>query len=152
MQNLLSKGQRSGCVTHFDGEWMTILGGQWPVNPPSIFLGVPNSCLNQVQKNKRTTTCTTEETRRKSQELTNGRREFQTFDSESKKSFVNNDADLMMFRIDIGRETLVFIHFCEVESPFGFLKFVSVEHIGMEVLKQILRVPRNSLLFTCRNL
>ena len=61
-------------------------------------------------------------------------------------TFVNNGTDFMMFRTDeIGRDVLVFIHFCEVESPFGFLKFVSVEHIGLEVPKQILVVSRNSL-------
>ena len=51
--------------------------------------------------------------------------------------FVSDVPDLTMFRTDkMGRE---------VDSPFGFLKFVSAEHIGMEVPKQILGLPRNSL-------
>ena len=44
-----------------------------------------------------------------------------------------------------GQGSSCFYPFFEVESRFGFLKFVSAGHIGMEVPKQILGEPRSSL-------
>ena len=59
---------------------------------------------------------------------------------------MNDGADLTLFRTDkMGREIVVFIHFREVVSPFGFLKLVTAEHNGMEVPKQFMYIPRNSL-------
>ena len=45
-------------------------------------------------------------------------------------TFVNNGPDLTMFQTNeiMGREILVLINFCEVESQFGLFKFVSAEH------------------------
>ena len=59
------------CVTHFEGEWATARGGRRPINPPSIFPGIPKSCLKQVQNKQRPTRCGSAEMRRKSEEATN---------------------------------------------------------------------------------
>ena len=59
---------------------------------------------------------------------------------------MNDGVDLTMFHTDkIGREVLGFIHFSEVLSPVGFIKFVTAERNGMEVPKQTLNIPRSSL-------
>ena len=31
------------CISHFDCEWVTCRGGNRPVNPPSVFSGIPKS-------------------------------------------------------------------------------------------------------------
>jgi hypothetical protein len=36
-ESLIKKAEIWVCVTHFEGEWVTIQGGRRPVNPPSIF-------------------------------------------------------------------------------------------------------------------
>ena len=41
------------CVTHFEGEWVTMREGKRPLNPPSIFSGVTKSCFKQVQYKER---------------------------------------------------------------------------------------------------
>ena len=141
--SLLEKEEIWVCVTHFEGEWATVRGGRRPINPPSIFPGVPKSCLKQVQNKQRPTRCGSAETRRKSEEATNDQRDkitnFKDFVREIKKCFplfyfVNDGVDSTMFRTDkMGREVLVFIHFSEVVSPVGFFKFVTAERNGMEV-------------------
>ena len=59
------------CVTHFEGEWVTMRGGKRPLNPPSIFPGVTKSCFKQVKYKERQTTCSSAEARRKSQDKAN---------------------------------------------------------------------------------
>ena len=36
------------CVAHFEGDWVSKQGGKKPVNPPTIFSGIPKSCLKQT--------------------------------------------------------------------------------------------------------
>ena len=117
------------CATHFEGEWVKTRGGKRPLNPPSIFPGVPKSCLKQIQSKERCTKASSAETRRESQEATNEARDkiinFKNVLKEIKRyfplfSFVNDGADLTLFRTDkMGREIVVFIHFREVVSPFS---------------------------------
>ena len=47
IQHLLPKKEIWVCATHFEGEWITIQGGRRPLNPPSIFPGVPKSCTQE---------------------------------------------------------------------------------------------------------
>ena len=140
-----------------EGEWVKTRGGKRPLNPPSIFPGVPKSCLKQIQSKERCTKASSAETRRENHEATNEARDqlinFKNFLKEIKRyfplfSFVNDGADLTLFRTDkMGREIVVFIHFQEVVSPFGFLKLVTAERNGMEVPKQFMNIPRNSLVY-----
>ena len=81
------------CVTHFEGEWVTMRGGKRPlINPPSssIFPGVTKSCLKQVQYKERQTMCSSAETRRKSQDKANEQKDkikdFREFGEQMKKS------------------------------------------------------------------
>ena len=62
-------------------------------------------------------------------------------------SFSRDGQDFTMYRTNrIGQKVVVFIHFRKVEPKFGVLKYITAEHNGMEVPKQTLGVPRNSLL------
>ena len=47
-----------------------VQGGRRPVNAPSIFHGVPKSCVKQVQSKKRSTSCTSADARQKEQQKT----------------------------------------------------------------------------------
>ena len=46
------------CASHFDCPWITVKGGKRPSNPPTLFDGVPKSCMKQVQNKKRSTVST----------------------------------------------------------------------------------------------
>ncbi|KAI6660149.1 hypothetical protein LOD99_10541 [Oopsacas minuta] len=50
--SLLQLSQIYACYHHFDCEWVTVKGGKRPSQPPSIFPGVPKSCLKQVLRQK----------------------------------------------------------------------------------------------------
>ena len=47
------------CVKHFNCAWKTTQGGKRPAEPPSIFEGVPKSCVKQVKSTPRPTTAAT---------------------------------------------------------------------------------------------
>ena len=49
------------CVTHFNCEWQKVHGGNRPVEPPSLFPGIPKSCLKQASSHVRSTSSTFEE-------------------------------------------------------------------------------------------
>ena len=97
-------------MTHFEGEWATARGGRRPIIPPSIFPGLPKSCLKQVQTKQRPTRCGSTEMRRKSEEAMNDQRDkitnLKDFIREIKRCFplfyfVNDGEELTMFRTDI---------------------------------------------------
>lgn len=140
------------CVTHFEGEWKSVQGGRKPINPPSIFPGVPKSCLKQTINKPRTTKKTTADTRRKSSEVNDKIKTFEEFCTNIKKkykqySFVMREREISMFQTDLfGRKVVFFMQFSEVTSPCGFLKLVVAESNGIEVSKQELGVARNSLI------
>ena len=81
------------CITHFEGEWVTMRGGKRPLNPPSIFPGVTESCLKQAQYKERQTAYNSAETRRKSQGKANEQKDkfkdFREFVEQMKKTYVN---------------------------------------------------------------
>ena len=77
------------CVKRFDCAWKTTRGGKRPAEPPSIFEGVPKSCMKQIKTTPRLTTAATSERRRKLQEELNERLD-QINDF---KCFVDNVAD-----------------------------------------------------------
>ena len=41
------------CITHFEGEWKATQGGSKPVNLPTVFSGIPKSCLKQTNNKPR---------------------------------------------------------------------------------------------------
>ena len=113
------------CVTHFEGEWVTMRGEKRPLNPPSSFPGVTKSCLKQVQyKERQTTTCSSAEARRKSQDKANEQKDkikdFKEFVEQMKKLYVNfnsvSDAnEFSLYQIDkLWRKVILFLHFCEL--------------------------------------
>ena len=58
-------------VKHFDCAWKTTQGGKRHAEPPSIFEGVPKSCVKQIKTTPRPTTAATSERRRGLQEELN---------------------------------------------------------------------------------
>ena len=85
------------CVTHFEGKWRTVQGGQKPKNP--IFPeSIPNSSLKQTQSKKRGTKRSSTEVRGKSTFEQDKINSFQEFGKKIKNiyprfSFVNDGAD-----------------------------------------------------------
>ena len=67
-EQLLKKKEIWVYHTHFEGPWKTVQGGKRPVNAPSIFPGVPKSCVKQVQSKRRSTSCTNADARQKEQQ------------------------------------------------------------------------------------
>ena len=49
--SLLQLKQIYDCVHHFDCEWVKVKGGKRSSQPPSIFPGVPKSCLTSTPRN-----------------------------------------------------------------------------------------------------
>ena len=45
--SLLKFAEINACITYFNCEWVSTRGGKTPVYPPSIFPGVPQSCMKQ---------------------------------------------------------------------------------------------------------
>ena len=41
------------CAAHFEGKWISVKGGKYPANPPSIFPGIPKSCFIQSHSSPR---------------------------------------------------------------------------------------------------
>ena len=71
------------CASHFDCEWVVSRGGKRPVDPPSVFPGVPKSCLKQSKVKKRSTSrtsSTTRELREKERQMQdNNMKDFASF-------------------------------------------------------------------------
>ena len=140
------------CITHFEGEWKATQGGSKPVNLPTVFSGIPKSCLKQTNNKPRQSERSSSSARRKSSEEQDKVKSFADFIVNMKKKypkfhFIEENGSLNMFRTDeLGREVINFLQFIEVESPFGFLKLVLAEHKGIEIYKNQLGVPRNSLI------
>ena len=51
------------CRSHFNCEWKKVPGGERPVEPPSIFPGIPKSCFKQTVSNQLSTTAASSEKR-----------------------------------------------------------------------------------------
>lgn len=145
------------CVHHFDCEWVTVQGGgKRPTLPPSIFPGVPKSCVKQTSTTPRTTKSATADARSEKQvrddDFHDKIKDFQTFSNEIQKRYeqytvYKEEDDLYLSMTDnIGKKVLQFIHFKQVKSHFGFLFLERVEKIGIEVPKKMFPLQKNSLL------
>ena len=157
-QSILELKSINVCVRHFpeDVEWITIPGGKRPAVPPSIFPGVPSSCVKQVSSAKRITQAATSESRERRQkeqlELNDKIGDFETYCNEVKKRYkqycvIQHDTDVYLSLTDnVGRQVIQFLHFRHVESHFGFLYLARVEKLGIEVPKSKFKLQKNSLL------
>ena len=99
------------CVTHFEGEWISSQGGRKPKNIPTIFPGIPKSCIKQSNSKPRETKRSSSAMRQKNSEENDKIKFFNDFSCTMRKKypkfqFIQNGEDLRMFRIDeIGRVT-----------------------------------------------
>ena len=133
------------CASHFDCQWKVVRGGKWPTEPPSIFPGIPESCFKQSQISPRPTTSATSDQRREKQQSLNERldkiTDFKSFAanvSEHVKNFHvrQNGKEITMFLTDLASKSIIqFLHFREVDSPFGFLQLAHAEKNGVDIPK-----------------
>ena len=127
------------CAKHFNCEWVTVKGGKCPNGPPTIF-DVPKLCIKQTLSSPRATKTATAEARLLNQRMfedksdkindfenicTNIEIRYNAFRAYRK----GNDLTLSM-TVDLGRKVVQFLHFKEVNSPFGFLHLVVAEKDG----------------------
>ena len=145
------------CVSHFNCDWVTVQGGgKRPIDPPSIFPGVPKSSTKQTVPRTRTTKSTSADTRIAKQKHVEDTKDkinsFASFSIEIKKrykqySIVQEESDLYLSLTDrIGQHVVHFFHFRKVSSSFGFLHLVNVEKYGFKVNKTLLPLQKNGLL------
>ena len=137
-QELTKKDQIWICRSHFEGEWKSVRGGKRPVNPPSVFHGIPKSCFKQEVSKPRTTKVTSSEQRQKKEQGIKEKKDkinnFENFVKciakhvDKKFKFTRHGKELTMYMTDtLGKQVIKFLHFREVNSLFGFLHLVSAE-------------------------
>ena len=145
------------CKHHFDCEWYTVQGGgERPTQPPSIFPGVPKSCLKQTATKNRSTTAGTAEARSALKEKDDNEKDritdFDKFCSGISKRHavyrvIRDGDDLYLSLTDlIGQKVLQFVHFRKVVSDFGFLFLERAERNGVQLPKKLFPLQKNSLL------
>ena len=157
-KQLEEKKQLWVCRKHFNCDFIKSQGGERPTGPPTIFEGIPKSCLKQVTTKQRQTTCTLAEKRNKLDDDKKKREDkilsFEAFRKELPKKVdnefvfkISNESEITIYKTDdLGKTVMFFFHFKKVDSPIGFLKVVSVEKEGIEIQKKILGIPKNSLI------
>lgn len=146
------------CAKHFDCEWVVCRGGRRPVAPPSVFHGIPKSCLKQAQPKKRTTSLTSSTARQQHQakrrKMDDNMNNFDSFVDQLPKRYPqfivkkNKDEVYMTLLNDRGSQVTQFLWFRKRESPFGFLHLVTVEKDGCEISKNLFVLSKNSRLHT----
>lgn len=144
------------CASHFDCEWVVSRGGKRPVDPPSVFPGVPKSCLKQSKVKKRSTSrtsSTTRELREKERQMQdNNMKDFASFLQQLPRRYplyslkVDGDDVYMSKLNDTGRHVVEFLWFRKIDSPFGFLHLVCVEKDGFKIPKNNFALNKNSRL------
>ena len=146
------------CKKHFDPtcKWKTTRGGKRPSVPPSIFDGVPKSCLKSPVSTRRSTSSLSE-VRKQSQEAreqdADRIKDFNDFldnvetQIDGGFNFIKseNEVSVLMTNV-IGSRIIQFFHFTKVESPFGFLHLKHVEKNGIPIGKNVFDLQKNSLL------
>ena len=122
------------CESHFTCDWVTARGGKRPSAPPSIYPGVPKSCLKQVSSQPRKTNATRDDRVSKLRcrsELHDKLEDFASFSRDVLKHYpkfrvVHSGEDFYLSMTNsIGRQVIQFIHFRHVTSHFGFLHLVT---------------------------
>ena len=145
------------CRSHFDCEWKKVRGGERPVDPPSIFPGIPKSCFKQTVSKPRLTSATSEqradiEAKRREEE--DKIKDFDEFCVKIRTRYSNfnvisghDGTDIYLSRTDAkGQKVTRFLHFRSISSHFGFLYFVTGEKDGTAVPKGKFSLQKNSLL------
>ena len=146
-KTLLQRKELWICAKHFSCEWKKTQGGKRPSEPPSIFEGIPKSCMKQTKNTPRTTSATTSESRRQREEQLNNKldqiKDFKHFVDNASNyaesfNFVKSERKLSMFLTDtLGKTVVQFFLLREFSSPFGFLQLVEAQKYGMVVPKNI---------------
>ena len=145
------------CKSHFKCDWYGVQGGgQRPKEPPSIFPGVPKSCLKQTNSKPRTTTATSPESRsvkeRKPEEEKDRINDFEDFSKNIEKRYkdynviIDQENVYLSLTDKIGQKVLQFIHFKKITSKFGFLFLERAERNGVQVAKRLFPLQKNSLI------
>lgn len=154
--SLTSKKEIWICASHFDCAWVTVKGGKRPSQPPSVFPGVPKSCLKQVQESKRPTQKSAADIRQlNQQQAINEKDKIISFENFLQNisliaiSFysIKKENEVSLFSIgDGGRCVTMFLKFRKTDSKFGFLQLIDAEKDGIEVKKSIFNLQKNNLL------
>ena len=131
-------------------------GGTRAAGPPTIFPGVPNSCLKQTncpsRPTKNASSSAREENQRKNEEKKDKIGTFEVFKKEAGKMFkyfnvFHEGDDLTLSLTDkMGRKVKQFLHFKQVKSYFGFLFLERVEKDGIEIPQRNSISKKNSLI------
>lgn len=148
--SLLQLKQIYACVHHFDCDWVTVKCGKRPSQPPSIFPGVPQSCLKQVSSTPSNTSSSAEARARNEELRTNALDKIGDFDSFcytviqqrfSQNHLIILDGDVYISKTDTqGRSVVQFLHLHHGISPIGFLFLKCVEKNGKEIPKSYFSV------------
>jgi len=136
------------CKHHFDCEWYIVQGGgERPTQPPSIFPGIPKSCLKQTVAKTRSTKGGTAEARlvmkKKVDEKKDCIMNFEEFikiisTRHPLYRVIRDEDNLYLSLTDkIGQNVLQFIHFKRVKSDFGFLFLQKAEKNGVQLSKKL---------------
>ena len=142
------------CASHFNCAWQTCRGGKRPVGPPTVFVGIPKSCIKQSIAMPRNRNALSQTREQRSNQLKKERDtigNFKVFEQEIGKRFpqfsIRRHANnVNMFIADeSGRNIQQFLSFCEVQSPFGFLFLVRAEKNGYVIPKSNFTLQKNSL-------
>ena len=153
-ESLVNRSDLYVCASHFDCKWIVSRGGKRPVDPPSVFSGVPRSCLKQTKVTKRSILCTSstarelKENERLMQE--NNMKDFASFLQQLPRryplySIKNHGDDVYMSKLDAnGRHVIEFLWFQKIDSPFGFLHLVCAEENGFQIQKHNFVLNKNS--------
>ena len=137
----------------------TVKGGKRPSQPPSIFHGVPQSCLKQISSPSRNTTASADdraENERLRTEALDKIGDFPSFCNAIQKRLskdhliILDGDDIYISKPDKGRSVIQFLHFKPVKSSFGFLYLKCVDRNGKEIPKTYFSkagyLQKNSLL------
>ena len=143
------------CASHFSCEWVTTRGGKRPIGPPTVFTGVPQSCLKQAKVSHRPTEKSSAETRlelqktlEESLDKINNFNEFVISAAGRYPTYYSklNGDTLSLFMVnDNGSKVKNFVSFQEVQSPFGFLRVHTAERNGHTVPQNKLSLQKNNL-------
>jgi len=157
-RSIIGRRELFVCAKHFDCEWVVCRGGRRPVAPPSVFHGIPKSCLKQTQPKKRTTSLTSSHARQqhdaKRRKMDDNMNNFDSFVDQLPKRYPkyivkkNKDEVYMTLLNERGSQVTEFLWFTKIESPFGFLHLVTVEKDGCEISKNTFLLSKNSRIHT----
>lgn len=143
------------CHHHFDWNWITLQGGgNRQTQSPSIFCGIPKSCLKQSSATTRWAKTVAAETRSAKQKynknLTDKIKDFKNFTKQIAKrcrqyTVYQEEKNRFLSLTDCMGQNVYLIHFKEVKLPLEFVFLERAKINGIEVSKKLFPLQKNSL-------